>query len=449
VTAAARAFKALRAKGVGARRLGRFHLRPAVITIAPVKTRGLPTARLNPRRNARASGSSPRVATAALVVTLAATLGGCDAKKDVAVYKGKSHSTETFGTHAKSSAPGFEAAAPAKPADAISPAALLQRVKPLFGTLPPQVDSPANPITDAKVELGRMLYFDTRLSKNQKQSCNTCHDLDAFGVDIRERDGARARTSEGHGGAFGSRNSPSVYNAALHVAQFWDGRAADIEDQAGKPIMNPIEMAMADEAAVIAVLKSIPGYAEKFAAAFPEGGDAITYANMAKAIGAFERKLVTPAAFDKFLAGDVAALDQAQLKGLQLFVDVGCTQCHTGAAVGGTQFQKLGSVKPWPDLADEGRGAITKSPIDKFVFKVPSLRNIEKTGPYLHDGSIDSLPKMVDMMAEYQAARGKLTPDETTAIVAFLGALTGTPPKDLIAEPALPESGPTTPKAEG
>ena len=385
----------------------------------------------------------------ALALALVAGFGACDDEKLLAVYKGRPHSIEKPGDTVPQAATGFDAAIATTPAaPSVSPAAMLERARPLFAALPAVAENSANPGTDEKVELGRMLYFDTRLSKNQGISCNTCHDLASYGVDIRELDGGRMRTSEGHAGQFGARNSPSVYNAAFHVAQFWDGRAADIEDQAGKPITNPIEMAMPDEAAVVAVLRSIPGYVEKFAAAFPEGGDPITYANMGKAIGAFERKLVTPGAFDRFLGGDVSALDDAQLHGLQLFLDVGCTQCHAGATVGGSQFQKLGSVEPWPDLTDEGRAAYTKNPVDKFVFKVPSLRNVAKTGPWLHDGSIDSLPTMVEKMAEHQLARGKLTARETTAIVAFLGSLTGELPKDLIAAPTLPASGPQTPRGE-
>jgi cytochrome c peroxidase len=200
---------------------------------------------------------------------------------------------------------------------------------------------------------------------------------------------------------------------------------------------------MDDDAAVLAALKSVPKYVEMFAAAFPEGGEPITMANLGRAIGAYERKLVTPAPFDRFMAGDMAALDEAQLLGLQYFLDVGCTQCHSGPAVGGMQFQKLGSIKPWPDLVDEGRAAHTKNAIDKFVFKVPSLRNVTETGPWLHDGSIEDLETMVGKMAEHQSARGKLTDAETKAIVAFLGSLKGELPKDLIKAPELP------PGAEG
>ena len=166
---------------------------------------------------------------------------------------------------------------------------------------------------------------------------------------------------------------------------------------------------------------------------------------MAKAIGAFERELLTPAKYDKFVGGDADTLSATELAGLQLFLDVGCTQCHAGSLIGGAQFQKLGSVKPWPDLKDEGRKEVTEQEADKHVFKVPSLRNITKTGPYLHDGSEPDLGKVVRLMAEHQTARGKLEDQEVDAILAFLGTLEGELPKDKIAKPELPESGPKTP----
>ena len=333
-------------------------------------------------------------------------------------------------------------AGPASKVPDLSAAQVLERAKPLFGKMPTVMEGADNPVTDAKVELGRMLYHDARLSKNQDISCNTCHDLGKYGVDPRG-----TPTSKGHKGQMGDRNSPTVYLAALQLAQFWDGRAPTVEAQAKMPILNPVEMAMPDEKAVVGVLKSIPGYAEKFKAAFPEAADPITYDNMAKAIGAFERKLVTPAPFDKFLAGSMGALDKKQLWGLQLFMDVGCTTCHTGPGLGGTMFQKLGSVKPWP-TQDEGRFKITQNEADKFVFKVPLLRNIAKTGPYLHDGSISDLGEMVQKMAEHQTAKGKLSDAELDAMLAFLDSLTGELPKDLIAKPTLPESGPSTPKPD-
>ncbi|MGH1345230.1 MAG: cytochrome-c peroxidase [Nannocystales bacterium] len=348
----------------------------------------------------------------------------------------------------KSTAPRTYGDAPAAGAPAapqVNPEAVLVAARPLFGALDPEAKNAANPWTAPKADLGRMLYYETRLSKNHDLSCNSCHDLENFGVDVRKIDGKRAKTSEGHKKAFGDRNSPTVYNAAFHLAQFWDGRAADVEAQAKGPILNPVEMAMPDEATVVATLKSIPGYVEAFKAAFPGSADPVTYDNMANAIGVFERKLVTPSKFDTFIAGDASALTDAEAAGLKTFMDVGCTQCHSGALLGGNQFQKLGSVKPWPDSKDEGRFALTKSAPDKFSFKVPSLRNITETGPYLHDGSIKSLEVMVQKMAEHQLAKGSLTAGETQSIMTFLGTLTGEVDAAYIKAPTLPESGPDTP----
>lgn len=308
-----------------------------------------------------------------------------------------------------------------------------------FAALPADMASADNPSTDEKVALGRMLYFEKRLSKNQEISCNSCHGLDTFGVDNQP-------TSTGHKGQKGDRNSPTVYNAALHVAQFWDGRAANVEEQAKGPVLNPVEMATADAKAVEKVLSSMPEYVEAFKKAFPGDKKPVTFDNMAKAIAAFERKLVTPGRWDKFLAGDQAALTDAEKEGFLKFVDVGCTACHAGPALGGAVYMKAGLVAPWPSDKDVGRFAVTKNEADKFVFKVPSLRNVEKTGPYFHDGSVASLSDAVKMMGKHQLGK-ELSEADVTSIVAFLGALTGELPKDLIAAPELPKSTAKTPKA--
>ncbi len=330
----------------------------------------------------------------------------------------------------------------------VDPEAVLAKARPFFGALQDEAKSASNPWTQEKADLGRMLYYETRLSKNQDASCNTCHDLAHYGVDIREQDGARNKTSEGHKKAFGERNSPTVYNAAFHLAQFWDGRAADVEEQAKGPILNPVEMAMLDEASVLVMLASIPGYVEAFEAAFPDASDPISYDNLAKAIGAFERKLVTPSKFDTFIGGDASAFSGAEAAGLQTFMEVGCTQCHSGALLGGNQFQKLGSVKPWPDVTDQGRLTVTKAAPDLYSFKVPSLRNITQTGPYLHDGSIEDLEAVVRKMAEHQLAKGELSDEETRSILTFLDTLTGSIDQDYVQKPELPESGPDTPEPD-
>lgn len=333
-----------------------------------------------------------------------------------------------------------EAASDAPKAEAITAASVREQAKGLFQPLPDNFDAADNPHSAPKEALGRALYFDTRLSKNHDVSCNSCHQLDAFGVD-------NLPTSPGHKKQLGGRNSPTVYNAAAHIAQFWDGRAADVEAQAKGPVLNPVEMAMPDEAAVVRVLKSIPGYEAMFAQAFPSSEDPITYDHMAQAIGAFERRLTTPSRWDAFLKGDDSALTQHELEGFVVFSDVGCTACHNGVAVGGNTYQKLGAAKPWPNTKDLGRFAVTQKDDDTMMFKAPSLRNIEKTGPYFHDGSVATLDEAVRLMAEHQLGR-TLEPDQRRAILAWLKTLTGKPSPEYIARPTLPKSGPETPKPD-
>ncbi len=309
-----------------------------------------------------------------------------------------------------------------------------------FSALPASFESETNPLTDAKIDLGRMLYFDTRLSKNHDVSCNSCHDLAQYGVD-------RKRFSTGHRRQMGGRNSPTVYNAGGHIAQFWDGRAETLEDQATGPMMNPVEMAMPEPARVIATLQSMPEYMAAFEKAFPGEKDPVTFPNVAKAIGAFERKLVTPSRFDKYLAGDPKALTAKEKDGLKLFVETGCTTCHNGPAVGGSSFQKLGLVEPYPDQSDLGRFGVTQDEADKMKFRVPSLRNVAKTGPYFHHGKYAKLDQVVRTMAKHQLGK-KLTHAEVGKIIAFLNALTGELPKDYIRPPKLPASTASTPKPD-
>jgi cytochrome c peroxidase len=318
-------------------------------------------------------------------------------------------------------------------------AALRERAKAVLGVLPDEATSAANPVTPEKIALGRMLYYDTRFSKNQDLSCQSCHDLATNGADA-------GPTSVGHRGQRGERNAPTVFNAAFHVAQFWDGRAADVEEQAQGPELNPVEMAMPSADAVVVVLRSIPGYLPLFQAAFPGEADPIGYVNMARAIGAFERRLVTPSRFDAFLEGQDSALTAQEQQGLATFLDVGCTSCHNGATVGGRLFQKLGLVKPYP-TADPGRAKVTGEATDQGVFKVPSLRNAAKTAPYFHDGSLATLEEVVPIMARHQLGR-ELEPEQVTAIVAFLGSLSGAPDPSYVARPELPASGPDTPKPD-
>lgn len=308
-----------------------------------------------------------------------------------------------------------------------------------FKPLPETADCAENPITDPKVDLGAKLFHDPRFSKSQSISCNSCHGLSQYGVD-------GTPNSKGHKGQHGDRNAPTVFNAALHVAQFWDGRAPTVEEQAKGPVLNPIEMAMPDADQVLKVIKSIPEYPQLFAKAFPGEVEPVTYDNFGKAIGAFERKLLTPARWDDFLKGQEAALTDAEKEGFNKFIETGCATCHNGTAVGGALYQKLGLAKPWPGLRDDGRAKATKNAAEKGFFKVPSLRNIEKTGPYLHDGSVTELTTMVNEMAEYQLGK-TLSNAEVKSIVTFLKTLTGKLPEKYLAPPVLPQSGPDTPKA--
>lgn len=308
----------------------------------------------------------------------------------------------------------------------------------LFKSLPQVIASDTNPLTGAKVKLGRMLYYDPRLSRNQKISCNTCHDLAKYGVDGQ-------RVSDGFKGQAGTRNAPTVYNAAGHFAQFWDGRARDVEEQAKGPVMNPLEMAMPSERQLVEVLRSIPGYVGAFRNAFPGEDDPVTVKNMTLAIGAFERGLVTPSRWDRFLNGDRSALTDAEKAGFNQFIEAGCQSCHAGTYLGGQVYRRLGAVRPYPDASDVGRQQVTKQEDDRLVFKVPSLRNVERTAPYFHNGKVESLNEAVKEMGEYQLGR-QLKDAEVDSIVTFLKALTGEIPADYIKPPVLPGSTSKTPE---
>ena len=305
---------------------------------------------------------------------------------------------------------------------------LQEKAKGFFGSLPLVAENEANPITVEKVELGKMLYYENRLSKDNTQSCNTCHDLDTYGVDNKP-------TSEGNNGGLGTRNSPTTLNAALHITQFWDGREPDVEAQAGGPVLNPVEMEMPSEAAVVERLSAIDEYKEWFGKAFPEDETPITYDNMKKAIGAFERKLITPSRFDDFLAGDQDALSNEEKEGLEIYIGVGCTTCHMGNALGGNMYHKFGLFGNYWDLTkskviDNGRFDVTQNEADKYIFKVPSLRNIEHTYPYFHDGSVDDLGESVKIMAKAELNKD-LSVDEVAKIVTFLKTLNGEVPAEL------------------
>lgn len=317
------------------------------------------------------------------------------------------------------SSAGSEAVPSAAPT-AINPR-LLRRFQPLA-----RAQSPGEPL----VNLGRMLFFDPRLSRDRDLSCNSCHRLDNFGVDSEP-------TSIGADGKRGRRNSPTVFNAAGHASMFWDGRAATAEEQATGPILNPAEMAMPDAAAVVARLTVIPGYVEAFTKAFPGDANAISLEHVGVAIGAFERGLYTPSRWDRFLEGDTRALDEAEVVGFKVFSDVGCVSCHTGEYLGGSTFQKAGLVREWPNQADQGRFEVTGVAADKMMFKVPTLRNIRKTAPYFHDGSVRMVEEAVTMMGRHQLDV-ELTESEVASIVSWFDALTGEAPTNYADPPTLP-----------
>jgi cytochrome c peroxidase len=307
---------------------------------------------------------------------------------------------------------------------------LLRRFQPVAGQ-----GGSAN-VTAEKISLGRMLFFEKRLSKGQELSCNSCHELTKHGVDGRAK-------SVGHKGQLGTRNAPTVYNAATHIAQFWDGRVETVEKQATQPIVNPVEMAN-DEKRVVQTLSSIPRYVEAFRAAYPAAPQPITLANVGDAIGAFERGLATTSRWDQFIAGKTEALDNKEKHGLRIFLDAGCMACHTGPQVGASMFQRTGVMEPWPNQTDVGRAAVTKAPADKMMFKVPSLKNIAETGPYFHDGSARTLKEAIRMMGRYQVGMA-LTDEEIDAIATWMRSLTGTIDPGYIAMPQLPASSDRTP----
>jgi cytochrome c peroxidase len=313
---------------------------------------------------------------------------------------------------------------------------LRDRARRVLGELPDEAVSESNPLTEEKIDLGRMLFYDARLSKNQDISCNSCHDLESYGIDGEP-------TSPGHRGQRGGRNSPTVLNAALHSSQFWDGRAPDVEAQAKGPILNPIEMAMPSEQAVLAVVSSIPDYPPLFAAAFPDERDPLSYDNLAAAIGAFERRLITADRLDAFVSGQDSALSDEELAGLEEFLNVGCISCHLGPTIGGTMYRKIGLVRPYP-TDDIGREEVTGDETDRHVFKVPSLRNVEKTGPYFHDGAVATLVEAIQLMGKHQLGI-ELGDEQVARIATFLATLTGTVDPTYLARPDLPASGPDTP----
>lgn len=300
---------------------------------------------------------------------------------------------------------------------------------------PVQPISPVKEINLAQVELGKKLFFDPRLSKSGFISCNSCHNLSMGGTD-------NLKTSIGHKWQQGPINSPTVLNSSLNIAQFWDGRAADLKEQAGGPIANPGEMASTHTLA-LDVLQSIPAYTTEFKQVF--GSDKINIEQVTQAIAEFEKTLVTPnSRFDQWLLGNKNAITEQELAGYNLFKQVGCTACHNGEALGGNSFQKMGLVKPYKTSnTAEGLSGVTGKDADRFKFKVPTLRNVEMTYPYFHDGEAATLTDAVDVMGKLQLGK-QFSESENAQIVAFLKTLTGDQPSFIM--PILPASVDKTPR---
>ncbi len=296
---------------------------------------------------------------------------------------------------------------------------------------------PVQTVNLAQVELGKKLYFDPRLSKSGFISCNSCHNLSMGGTD-------NLTTSIGHNWQRGPINAPTVLNSSMNVAQFWDGRAADLKAQAGGPIANPKEMAF-NHTLAIDVLESIPGYVHDFKLVF--GSDKIDIDMVTTAIAEFEKTLVTPnSRFDQWLLGDANALTADEQAGYKLFKESGCVGCHNGAAVGGNSFQKMGVIEPYQTSNPaEGVFGVTGKDADRFRFKVPTLRNVALTYPYFHDGGAATLSEAVETMGRLQLGK-TFTPEQNALIVAFLKSLTGDQPNFQL--PQLPPSTEQTPRPQ-
>jgi cytochrome c peroxidase len=326
--------------------------------------------------------------------------------------------------------------APGRASDTLIERAL-EAFKPIPSIVPAIRD---NAVTHEKVELGKLLFFDPRLSASEVISCNSCHNLATGGVDA-------GPTSVGHGWQKGPRRAPTVYNAVFNVAQFWDGRAADLKTQAKSPVLASVEMHATPDH-VVKTLSSMPEYVELFKNAFPNEASPVTFENFAKAIEAFEATLITPASrFDQFLEGDANALSPEEKAGLRAFLDKGCAGCHYGINIGGQEYFPFGIVEtPGADVlppADKGRFTVTKTASDEYVFRAAPLRNVALRAPYLHSGQVWSLKQAVEVMGATQLW-ARLTDKEEDDIVAFLGTLTGQLPK--IEYPILPVRTDRTPE---
>jgi cytochrome c peroxidase len=321
-------------------------------------------------------------------------------------------------------------------------AALRREAQQIFQSLPKDMGTVDAPVTKERVALGRLLFFDPRITVDGNVSCATCHQPALYGTDARPTSiGVRQRPHP--------RNAPTVLNAALAFVNHWRGDRESVEDQARQALASPITSGH-DERAVIDRLERIPDYAPLFKTAFPNQGAPITLKNVAAAIGAFERTLVTPSPFDAYLAGDVNAISPPARAGLETFMKTGCITCHSGVGIGGGMYQKFGIVEDYWTVTgsrtiDKGRADVTGNPADLYVFRVPSLRNVAMTPPYFHDGSVPTLPEAVRIMARVQLGR-KLSEPEINDIVSFLNSLTGDMPAEFATPPVLPPAAVTAPQ---
>ncbi len=312
---------------------------------------------------------------------------------------------------------------------------LIRRANQVCGPLPLSMPTDENPITPAKVKLGKWLFYESRISVDGTVSCAKCHPLSLYGADgLPKAKGNNCREIP--------RNSPTILNVAAQIAQHWNGNRTSVEDQAKQSLIGPPSFGMPSYASVEKILKGIKGYAEMFLEAFPTAGEPVTVDNFAQAVGAFERTLVTPAPFDAFLKGNAGALTDRQKRGLKTMLDSGCLACHGSPYLGGQMYQKFGLFAPYQTYTkssslDEGRSAVTKNEADKYVFKVPVLRNVAMTRPYFHDGSVGPLEEAVWIMAKVQLGKD-LSREQVGDIATFLNALTGRIPADALTLPVLP-----------
>jgi cytochrome c peroxidase len=312
---------------------------------------------------------------------------------------------------------------------------LLSKAQQSFGPLPKLMESDQNPVTPEKVRLGKTLFYETRISIDGTVSCVRCHPFSLYGAD-------GLRVSIGNHDKVNPRNAPTVLNAASQISAHWIGNRASVEDQAKQSVIGPPAFGMIKYEDVENRLKKYKEYVELFKKAFPVDKEPVTVDNFAKAIGAFERTLVTPSPFDSYLNGKKTALTIGQKMGLKQFIDMGCGGCHSGTYLGGQMYQKFGIVEPYwkytkSEKIDEGRFVVTKKEADKYVFKVPVLRNVAKTLPYFHDGSVDSLATAIIIMGKVQLGKD-ITASQADSIVAFMKSLTGEMPKDALTAPVLP-----------